>query len=145
MCGVIVWAFTSRPTSPGAWMRVRESTIAARYRFSGFFKPVDNLPVVNRANSGQAIPLKFSLGGYQGPAVFAAGSPFSQPVGCNGGALIDDLELINTPGASGLQYDAATDTYTYVWKTEKSWKNTCRQLTVRLNDGSTRVLLFQFK
>ena len=47
--------------------------------------------------------------------------------------------------AAGLQYEAGSDTYTYVWKTDKSWKSTCRQLTVRLDDGSTRILLFQFK
>jgi YVTN family beta-propeller protein len=138
-------SFTYRASDGQRASNTATVTITARYRFSGFFAPVDNVPVVNRVNAGQAIPLKFSLGGYQGPAIFAAGSPLSQPVGCSGGALIDDLELIDTPGASGLQYDSTSDTYTYAWKTEKSWKNSCRQLTVRLNDGSTRVLLFQFK
>lgn len=27
-------------------------------------------------------------------------------------------------GGSGLTYDAATDTYTYAWKTSKGWANT---------------------
>lgn len=50
-----------------------------------------------------------------------------------------------TPGNSGLPYGAATDLYTYVWKTDKSWKASWRQLTARLDDGSLHVLRFQFK
>ena len=30
-------------------------TVTVQYPFAGFFQPVDNLPVVNRANSGQAL------------------------------------------------------------------------------------------
>jgi hypothetical protein len=29
-----------------------------------------------------------------------------------------------------------------VWKTERSWRNTCRQLNVRLKDGVDRVAFF---
>ena len=36
------------------------------FAFSGFFQPVDNLQVVNVANAGRSIPVKFSLGGNQG-------------------------------------------------------------------------------
>jgi hypothetical protein len=62
-----------------------------------------------------------------------------------GGGLTDDIEQTATPGASSLSYTATSDQYTYVWKTEKEWKGTCRQLTVTLLDGSTHVALFQFK
>jgi hypothetical protein len=34
--------------------------------------------------------------------------------------------LTATAGDSGLSYDAATDQYTYVWKTDKTWSGTCR-------------------
>ena len=33
------------------------------YDFDGFFSPVDDLPVLNRARAGSAIPVKFSLVG----------------------------------------------------------------------------------
>jgi YVTN family beta-propeller protein/VCBS repeat-containing protein len=120
-------------------------TIQVRYQFSGFFQPVDNLPIVNRVTAGQGIPLKFSLTGYQGLSIFTSGAPFSQPSGCSGSAPVDDIATTTAASAAGLQYEAGSDTYTYVWKTDKSWKSTCRQLTVRLDDGSTRILLFQFK
>lgn len=129
--------------SDGSASATATATIRVRYRFTGFFAPVDNPPVRNRANSGQAIPLKFSLGGYQGLAIFA-GAPTSQQVACTSGVPVDELEVIDTPGASGLTYDALTDTYTYKWKTEKSWKNSCRQLTVVLIDGTTRTAFFEF-
>ena len=50
-----------------------------------------------------------------------------------------------TAGGSSLIYDAANDRYNYVWKTESSWAGMCRQLIVRLNDGSERVAFFKFK
>jgi hypothetical protein len=49
-----------------------------------------------------------------------------------------------TAGASRLQYGATTQTYTYVWKTDKAWAGTCRQLIVRLSDGVDHIALFQF-
>jgi hypothetical protein len=48
-------------------------------------------------------------------------------------------------GASGLQYDPATDTYTYVWKSQKAWAETRRVLTLKLKDGSTHEADSQFK
>ncbi|WP_255578443.1 PxKF domain-containing protein [Deinococcus sp. KSM4-11] len=35
--------------------------------------------------------------------------------------------------------------YIYVWKTDPSWSNTCRKLTVTLKDGSSQVAYFKFR
>jgi hypothetical protein len=48
------------------------------YNFAGFFQPVDNLPMVNIAQAGSAISVKFGLSGNQGLKVMAAGYPASQ-------------------------------------------------------------------
>ncbi len=61
------------------------------------------------------------------------------------GAPVDDIEQTVTAGSSSLQYDAASDTYTYVWKTDKAWTTTCRQLSVTLNDGTVHTANFKFK
>jgi hypothetical protein len=53
--------------------------------------------------------------------------------------------VASTAGSSGLQYDAASDTYTWVWKTDKSWAGTCRTLTVALNDNTEQTALFTFR
>jgi hypothetical protein len=50
-----------------------------------------------------------------------------------------------TSGDSALTYDAATDTYTYVWKTQKSWAGTCRDFVLTLSDGSVHTASFEFK
>ena len=48
------------------------------------------------------------------------------------------ISWTTTAGESSLGYDTATDTYHYVWKTDKAWKGTCRKLIVGLDDGPAR-------
>ena len=120
-------------------------TLHVEYAFNGFLSPVANQPAVNSVKAGRAIPVKFSLGGDQGLAIMAAGSPASQRVSCDASAPIDPLVETVTAGKSSLSYDATTSTYTYVWKTEKAWAGTCRQLTVTLIDGSSHQALFDFR
>ncbi len=123
--------------------------LATRYDFVGFYAPVDNLPTFNKAKAGSAIPVKFSLGGDQGLDVFAknatgtATSPTSGPVACDSTAEIDPIETTVSAGSSGLSYDAASDTYTYVWKTHKGWTG-CRQLVVEFDDGTVERANFRF-
>jgi DNA-binding beta-propeller fold protein YncE len=120
-------------------------TVTVQYNFAGFFPPVANPPAVNLVQAGRAIPVKFSLSGNKGLGIFAAGSPSSGPYPCNSSDPATPLEDTVTAGASSLSYDPATDQYIYVWKTDKSWAGTCRQLVVQLNDGSIYRANFQFK
>jgi hypothetical protein len=116
-----------------------------QYAFTGFFQPVDNPPVLNQVKAGQGIPVRFSLGGDYGLDILAAGYPVSQPIVCSSGAPVSAVEQVVTASSSGLTYDATTDTYTYVWKTDKAWAGQCRELTVRLDDGTDHVAHFRFK
>jgi hypothetical protein len=119
-------------------------TIAVLYRFSGFFQPVDNNGVLNKAKAGSAIPVKFSLAGDQGLAVLGQGSPTSVTVGCDSSAPLDTIEETVSASTSGLSYDATTGQYIYVWKTNSAWVNTCRKLSVTLVDGTRREAIFRF-
>ncbi|HMQ32291.1 MAG TPA: ExeM/NucH family extracellular endonuclease [Chloroflexaceae bacterium] len=114
------------------------------YNFSGFFAPIANLPVVNTVNAGRAIPVKFSLGGDQGLAIFKPDYPQARGIACDGSPS-DEVDVTVSAGGSSLQYDPATDTYTYVWKTERTWAGSCRQLVVKLNDGTEHVANFRFR
>ena len=114
------------------------------YDFHGFFAPVDNPPVLNTVKAGSAIPVKFSLTGDRGLNITAPGSPSSQQVACDSGAPTDAIEETVTTGGSSLSYDPVTDQYTYVWKTSKSWGDTCRRLSLVLNDGTQHVADFKF-
>ncbi len=120
-------------------------TITVLYNFSGFFQPVDNLPVLNVVNAGKAVPVKFSLSGNKGLSIFAANSPSSVSINCDGAAPQSDIEETVNAGGSSLSYSATSDQYNYVWKTENSWKNTCRQLVLKLNDGTEHRANFKFK
>jgi lysophospholipase L1-like esterase len=114
------------------------------YPFDGFKAPVDNPPVANTLAAGQSVPVKFRLGGDQGLDILASGSPTSVRVDCDTSAPKDPIETTTT-SQSGLQYDATSGQYTYVWKTAKAWAGTCRRLTLDLKDGSEHTALFQFK
>ncbi|MGI5157317.1 PxKF domain-containing protein [Microbispora sp. CA-102843] len=113
------------------------------FPFTGFFQPVNNLPIVNTVNAGRAIPVKFSLGGGQGLDILATGSPSSERTACDG-STTDPIET-TTASTSGLTYDAGSGQYTYVWKTDKAWAGTCRTLHLRLSDGTDHTAKFQFK
>jgi hypothetical protein len=117
----------------------------APYQFTGFYQPVDNLPTINGAKAGSAVPVNFSLSGNQGLDIFAADSPSSQQIACDTAVPLSEIESTVTAGASSLVYDPSTGAYNYVWKTNSTWKNICRQLVVKLNDGSTHVASFRFK
>ena len=111
------------------------------YDFDGFFSPVDMNGVTNKAKAGSAIPVKFSLSGYQGMDIMAAGSP-KFTVGTCTPETTDTVEETVTAGGSSLSYDAVADRYIYVWKTQKTWAGKCGKLTVTLNDGSTHSASF---
>lgn len=112
---------------------------------SSFASPVDDLPVLNSVKAGQSVPVRFSLGGDQGLAIFAAGYPKSQQVACDSTAPVDGVEETVTAGGSSLSYDAASDLYKYIWKTDRSWSGTCRQLVLGLVDGTSRRANFMFR
>lgn len=114
------------------------------YNFTGFFQPVDNLPTLNVVKAGSAIPIKFSLGGNFSLNIFATNYPVSQRVACYSSDSLDTIEETVTAGGSSLSYDATTNQYTYIWKTDKAWANTCRQLHVKLSDGSDHIADFKF-
>ena len=68
----------------------------------------------------------------------------SQPIVCDTASAADAIEETVAAGGSSLSYDATTDQYVYVWKTDKAWVNTCRQLHVKLSDGSNHLANFMF-
>lgn len=118
-------------------------TVTVLYNFTGFFSPVNNVPTLNAANAGKNIPVKFSLSGNKGLGIMAVDSPYSVSFNCATNDPGVDIVETNQPGQSTLTY--SPDTYHYNWKTESSWAGTCRQLVVKLNDGSLHVANFKFK
>lgn len=114
------------------------------FGFDGFLSPVDNPPVVNAVNSGQTIPIKFTLDGDLGLDV-VFGTPLSIALSCGSGAPTGDVEATVTAGGEGLTYDPTTGEYTYAWKTLKAWAGQCRTFSVTFDDGAYRTADFRFR
>ncbi len=123
---------------------VWNTAIVIPFEFGGFLSPVDG-DIANRATGGSAIPVKFSLGGDRGQDIFAAGSPTVLSVSCDGLGPSDQIEETVTAGNSRLTYDATDDVYTYVWRTDRNWRETCRKLVLDFRDGSRSVATFDFR
>jgi hypothetical protein len=114
------------------------------YNFAGFFAPISNLPKFNRVPAGWIVPIRFSLGGFQGLNIIAPGFPKSEPIACPvNSSEVEDTERAST-NPTLLIYIPLTKRYTYLWRTETSWKNTCRQFTIQFNDGTVQRANFKF-
>jgi hypothetical protein len=88
--------------------------------------------------------VRFSLGGNQGLNIFDSGYPLSREIYCDTGAPLDDVEETMMDGVSRLIYVALTGRYIYIWKTDKAWSDTCRQLVIKFIDGSVYLANFKF-
>jgi len=141
---------TTQPDGDGEIV-VRSSSASSwgfgeRYDTSGgFLQPVDNPPTLNTVNGGGTVPVKFRLGGNEGLAILAAGSPTSVQVACPGSTAVDAIEETTSSSGGGLSYDPVADAYQYNWKTSKSWAGTCRRLTLTFREGSQLQALFKLK
>jgi Bacterial surface protein, Ig-like domain/Domain of unknown function DUF11/HYR domain len=136
---------TATATDAAGNQTVKTFTVTVLYDFTGFFSPISNPPVLNTVNAGRAIPVKFSLSGNKGLNIFAAGYPASGPLTTNPSDPSAEVTETLTAGGSSLSYDASSDQYIYVWKTDSSWAGTSRQLVIKLSDGSTHVANFKFR
>jgi hypothetical protein len=95
--------------------------------------------------AGAAVPVKFSLGGDQGLDILSPVSPVSRQINCATFAPVGPEEPTSPKGNSGLNYDPLVDQYIYVWGTDRAWKGTCRELNVKLNDGTDHKARFRFR
>ncbi|WP_454699944.1 PxKF domain-containing protein [Arthrobacter humicola] len=85
------------------------------------------------------------MGGDFGLNILQAGSPTSVPVTCDTGAPVAEVETTTTAGSSSLSYDAASGTYSYIWKTDKAWADSCRMFQLVLTDGTKHTAAFKYR
>jgi concanavalin A-like lectin/glucanase superfamily protein len=109
------------------------------YDWDGFLDPVSN-DDVNTIDGGDVAPILFRLNGDRGLGVLA-GTPTTAPGNCSGKKDAVQWSLPST--WTGLRYFSGT--YVWAFPTQASWRNTCRELTVTLDDGTTHTALFRFK
>ncbi len=64
--------------------------------------------------------------------------PTFQRTDCTSGAAIGSP--VTAVAGEPFSYSAATDSYKFVWKTQKAWATWCGTLTVALADGTSEHL-----
>jgi hypothetical protein len=115
--------------------------VSGAMNFSGFYAPLKNMPYINAATAGSAIPIKFAIGGYRGLQVLQANSPTSVAVTCPADAPQNTVRALIAP-KGGLK--SLGSSYTYVWRTDANWAGSCRKFVLTLSDGSTHAAMFRF-
>ena len=114
--------------------------------FKGFKPPV-RMNVANKANAGQAIPLKWQLLNAKNKPVkdkaFFVGV-MSYQVDCTSLAGVTSPVVENGPGKSGLKFTGGY--WHFNWKTPKAYAGTCRKMFVSFAGGQmSPEVLFVFK
>jgi hypothetical protein len=119
------------------------------FKFEGFFAPVNNLPALNSANSGQAIPLKWRITDANDQPITTLSSVTVTAVtlSCSLGTTTDQVDEY-AAGTSGL-LNLGNGNYQFNWDTPKSYKNSCKEMRLNLGEGSNtnpvyHVADFQF-
>jgi len=115
------------------------------YNFVGFLQPIDNLPVINTANAGRTIPVKWQLKDANGVLISDLSSLTSlsaAPIGCSAAPAAIVEEQLNSPGSTVFRFDGAQ--FIFNWQTTKSWSG-CWLLQSTFNDGTVHYAKFQFK
>jgi virginiamycin B lyase len=119
-----------------------------KYDFEGFFSPIENSPVVNKANAAQAIPVKWRITDKNGLPISDPAS-FINITSC----LVDCSSFADDPtnyveevaaGSSGLQY-IGNGWWQFNWKTPKTYKGQCRTMKLTLDDKTEHTASFSFK
>jgi hypothetical protein len=123
------------------------NSYSIQYNFVGFLQPVNNLPVINIANAGRTIPIKWQLTDANAAYVSdldSFTSLVSAPIACDASptAIIGE-ELLST-GGTVLRYDAAANHFIFNWQTSSTWAD-CRLLQLTLADGTQYFAKFKFK
>ena len=122
------------------------ASATARYRvlydFDGFLSPVRNRPRVNTWVAGASVPVRFSLGGNRGLDVIADGWPQVAAVDCDLAGEPESGEPARRQRP--LAYRKQRRRYALVWKTDRRWAGSCRQLMLKLEDGTVKRADFKF-
>ena len=138
---------TRTASSPAITDRVGHTaaTVSCTYRviydWTGFLDPVQNPSTVNDIDAGDIAPMIFSLNGDRGLGVISGTATVSS--GCGGRK--EDVAWTLPATWTTLQYLPQYDVYVWPFRTQASWRGTCRTLTITLADGTTHSATFRFQ
>ncbi len=126
---------------------VSHTYYGGKYLFEGFFSPVENPNVYNKAKPGSSIPVKFRVRDRATNAIASAlstvGSIVVTNLTCPADAIVVPIAELDL-STSGLKFDQTEQRFHYTWKTALTW-NGCKKLTITLDDGMKRFAYFDFR
>jgi len=118
------------------------------WTLNGFYKPVDMGNVWNTVKNGSTVPLKFEIfaGTTELTDISAVKLLAYKQVACSTlpGSIEDAIETLSATGGTVLRYDSIDGQFIYNWKTPKA-ANTCYQVTMTTQDGSSLSAFFKLK
>jgi hypothetical protein len=116
------------------------------YNFVGFTGGTKDYPKVNKVQANQVAAVDMKIKGVPTTVtdILASGEPTSQQVNCTTLAPTGPAVASLSPKNKGLER-LANNKFEYEWRTDKSWKDTCRVFNVQLKDGSSQKALFKFQ
>jgi len=140
-------SFTVRATDAAGNVTTVTHTYTVGFVFTGFFAPVDNLPVLNAGQAGRTYPIKWRLADATGAPVTDLATFVDlrdSAIACD--AAPEDVleEQFSLIASSTLRYDAADDQFIYHWRTVKGMAG-CRLLQLTLSDGSKHWAKFRLR
>jgi hypothetical protein len=136
-------SFTVTATDNAGNSTARTVHYTVGFDFRGFVG-LANRPGVNVIKAGAVVPVAFSLHGKQRGRKLARHYPRVVPMTCGSKADLDGGEHARRIGWRKLHYDARHDLYVFFWHTSSRWEGSCRQLVLKLSDGSYHRLDFRF-
>jgi len=119
-------------------------TSSAAASFCGFFRPVENPPVVNPVSAGSTVPMKwrlFAADGTQRTSLTAVKSITLQRTNCSTGKNVGSATTLSK---GSLKYDQGQQQYNYGFSTQSAWRGTCGRVTIAFDDRTSRFALFRF-
>jgi hypothetical protein len=113
--------------------------------WSGFSSPVDNLPTLNTAKAGQAIPLKWRITNSSGNPItnLTSVTVTTSSRNCTSGVSGTDAIEEYAAGSSGLQ-NQGNGYYQFNWKSPTNYANSCKTINLDMGEGVMRQAAFQF-
>lgn len=118
---------------------------AGRYGFGESAPDLALPPERNVVNAGSALRVAFRRENADGPKAFAPGYPQVASVSCTSPEDRTVGLPLERPGGPDSHYDPHSGTYSFEWKTRRSWEGSCRQLVLQFADGAFQRANFQFR
>jgi hypothetical protein len=124
--------------------RTVRCSYAVTYVFTGFLAPVDNPGVLNLADAGAAIPLRWQLTDARGRRVtnltFSRVTTASLACGSRREDVLEETAI----AGSGL-VNRRDGSYQLAWKSPARLAGSCKTLRLDLGEGVVRTALFRFR